>query len=91
VTIGQRRGRSGVDVHLEPEECALFVQLVADAQRVDESELGSGGVYSHAAPSYLSLSLSLGKKIRELIEREPSTLTEGLHPRSLGRDRRANF
>lgn len=57
MTLGDRDARGGVDLHLEPEECELFIKLAADAQEA---------TYSTSAATYFSICLTIGQRINAL-------------------------
>jgi hypothetical protein len=70
MTVQRALSQKGVDVHLDPRECELLMQLASNAETAN----GSGSehaVYAEDTPSYLSVSLALGKQLRELANREP--------------------
>jgi hypothetical protein len=51
----EKGGRSvGVDVHLEPDECALLVQLARDAAEA---------TFNDWTPTYVSVCVKLGQRI----------------------------
>jgi hypothetical protein len=56
---------AGVTVNLEPAECELFVRLALDAQTA---------AFQETANSYLSLSLTLGKGILDLRQKQTRVL-----------------
>jgi hypothetical protein len=57
--IQKRVERSGVDVHLEPDECEQFVKLSIDAEKAD---------IESSPTTYFTLSVALGQRIRALRE-----------------------
>jgi len=62
--------QKGVDVHLDPRECELLMQLARNAETAN----GSGGehaFYPEDTSSYLAVSVALGKQLNELAAREP--------------------
>lgn len=68
----EKRGKyAGVKVHLEPEECEIFMQLVGDVEKA-----GYEPKYPHLTikPSYFVLTHTLGKKIVKLLKAEPTLL-----------------
>jgi hypothetical protein len=70
MTVQRALSRKGVDVHLDPRECELLMQLASNAETAN----GAGSdhaVYAENAQSYLAVSLALGKQLRELASREP--------------------
>ena len=65
----ERRGKyPGVKVHLEKDECEVFLELVKDHKKA------GGHVYTQ--PTYFSLSVKMGQKIASLLKDEPALLEE---------------
>src|SRR5262249_20180697 len=56
----------GADVHLDPSECELLIQLACNAEKVNCTSTESRAVYTEAQPSYLSVSLALGRRLLAL-------------------------
>ena len=54
MTVGVEGRCGGIDIHLEPDECELFVKLAQDAERA---------MFDEKAPSYLSVCVRLGRRI----------------------------
>ena len=73
MTIEERADRSGVDVHLDAEECELFITLALDAERASGGTLARSGWNAHTPANYFSVSLALGTRIRELMQDRPSS------------------
>jgi hypothetical protein len=53
----------GADVHLDASECELLIQLARNAAKVNGAGTDDRAVYSEAQPSYLSVSLALGRRL----------------------------
>jgi hypothetical protein len=70
MTVQRALSQTGVDVHLDPRECELLMQLARNAETAN----GDGGhaVYAGDAQSYFAVSLALGQRLRELANREPN-------------------
>jgi hypothetical protein len=68
MTIETHGDLPGVDVHLSPDECELFIRLASD---LEKAHCGNNqpAVNAGNARSYFSLSAELGQKIRALAER----------------------
>jgi hypothetical protein len=67
MTIEKGPEHAGVDIHLDPNECELLVNLASDAEKVswgDEPTAPRAGAAQRQ--SYFSLSVALGKRIRAL-------------------------
>jgi hypothetical protein len=60
MTIERVERHAGVDVHLDPDECELFVRLARDAAQA---------TYSDSAPNYFSVCVKLGQRLDELLYR----------------------
>ena len=73
MTIEKRPERAGVNVHLEPEECELFMKLASDP-----------GTITRENETSLALSLTLGRKINALLS-DDSDRFGGLAARPLAR------
>lgn len=72
----EKRGKyAGVKVHLDPEECKLFIQLAHDANVSQDGMKFEVPTYG-SSPSYFSLALKLGHKLDFLVQQEPDTMTE---------------
>jgi hypothetical protein len=84
MTIEKRAEAAGIDVHLDPEECELFMRLASDAEKVNAGGL-EPGVYKNADPSYFALSLALGRQIRALAAQESASSRRESDPRPLAR------
>ena len=70
----EKRGKyAGVKVHLEPEECETFLKLAEDVDKADSS-IKAQSTMSGIKPTFMLLSLKLGKKIKNLIADEPNLL-----------------
>ena len=70
----ETRGKyPGIKVHLEPDECEVFLALAADHKKAG-SEYQASGV--GMIPSYFSLSVKLGKKIAALKQENPTVFEE---------------
>jgi hypothetical protein len=69
MTIEKCGQHVGVDVHLEPSECELFIRLASDLERL-HSGSDEPLVHIETAPSYFSLSAELGNRIRALTRPE---------------------
>ena len=70
----EKRGKyAGVKVHLEPEECEVFLKLASDVEMANSS-IKAQETLSGVHPNHLLLSLKLGKKINQLIKDEPNLL-----------------
>jgi hypothetical protein len=66
----EKRGKyPGVKVHLEPEECEAFLGLAKDV------ELGMG-LLQPTTPSYFTVALKIGKKMKKIAADDPTFLTE---------------
>jgi hypothetical protein len=50
--------RRGVDLHLEPEECELFMKLATDAEKA---------IYPASAPTYFSVCVKIGQRINSVV------------------------
>ena len=68
MTIEKRAEHAGVDVHFDPDECELFMNLASDAEKVSWGDEPTAPC-ADAARSYFSLSVALGKRIRALSNR----------------------
>ncbi len=66
MTIEKHPNQTGIDVHLEPAECELFLRLALDAEKASDGGEASRR-YAEPELSYFSISLALGQKIRALI------------------------
>jgi hypothetical protein len=53
----------GADVHLDASECELLIQLARNAEKVNGAGMDERTVYTEAQPSYLSVSLALGRRL----------------------------
>jgi hypothetical protein len=58
MTIGVMERRDGVELHLDPEECELFMRLARDAAQTAKT---------YPATTYLSLCVRLGQRIEALL------------------------
>jgi hypothetical protein len=58
MTLQDHRSLGGVDVHLEPEECALLVKLATDAEKAS---------YDTAAATYFSVCVKIGQRINAVL------------------------
>jgi hypothetical protein len=65
MTVGAEGRCGGVDIHLDPDECELFVKLARDAERA---------MYDEKALNYLSVCVRLGRCINLALSetRQPS-------------------
>jgi len=54
----------GADIHLDALECELLMQLACNAEKANDA--GSESVYSDGAPTYMSVSLALGRRLLAL-------------------------
>jgi len=84
MTIEKRAQHVGVDVHFDPDECELFMKLALDAEKANGGA-DAPVMYTVAAQSYFSLSLTLGKKFRALAQAESTLLRHASDTRSLTR------
>jgi hypothetical protein len=57
MTLRDRDPSGGVDLHLEPEECELFIKLASDAERA---------TYVVSTPTYFSICITIGQRINAL-------------------------
>lgn len=77
----EKRGKyAGVKVHLEPEECKPFISLFEDHQKAGVSkggmQAGVPGTTTYSTnPTYISLAVSLGKKISKMLQEYPSLMS----------------
>jgi hypothetical protein len=55
MTVGPEGRCGGVHIHLDADECELFVRLARDAERA---------TYDEEAPNYLSVCVRLGRRIK---------------------------
>ena len=53
----------GADIHLDALECELLMQLACNAEKANGSDRT---VYSGGAPTYMSVSLALGRRLLAL-------------------------
>ena len=60
--IGNVERHAGVDVHLDPDECAMLVRLAKDAAQT---------AYNPGSPSYLSICVLLGQRIDAVLKALP--------------------
>jgi hypothetical protein len=67
MTILRNDRRRGIDVHFEPDECQLFMQLAADAEKAAVAA-GTASAPVDRAPTYFTVSLAIGRQIRSLNE-----------------------
>ena len=65
MTIKKGDGEFGVDVQLTHDECALFIQLASDLEKLQTGN-GEASVRLPNAKSYVSLSAEIGKRIGAL-------------------------
>ena len=72
MTIEERGEHAGVDIHLDPEECELFMKLASDAEQADAGTLARSGSEGQPRATYFSVSVALGKKIRALADKKDS-------------------
>jgi hypothetical protein len=72
MTIERRAERPGVNVYLDRGECELLMRLARDDEKVHDSKTDAALLTGPTAPSYFSLSLALGKKIRAMFAEEGS-------------------
>ena len=79
MTVQRAQSQPGVDVHLDPRECELLIELARNAETANASA-GDREVYAEDTPSYLAVSLSLGKQLRELAAREPQLFAHHTMP-----------
>jgi hypothetical protein len=68
MTIESRMEHAGIDVHFEPDECELFARLAADAEKLGQGGIDTPAPFGDIAPSYFSLSLALGQRIRAITQ-----------------------
>jgi hypothetical protein len=70
MVIASHLERPGVDIHLEPEECELFVRLASDAEKVRQGDSDSVSPVADSTSSYFALSVALGRMIRALSDQQ---------------------
>jgi hypothetical protein len=56
----------GADIHLNALECELLMQLACNAEKANGSGTEQRTVYSDGAPTYMSVSLALGRRLLAL-------------------------
>jgi hypothetical protein len=79
VEIEKRGKYPGVKVHLDPEECEVFMKLADDAGLMGGAKVWSPYTGSYSVkppPTYLSLATKLGRKINALKAEFPTLLKE---------------
>jgi hypothetical protein len=59
MTRQDRRPHGGVDLHLEPEECALLMKLATDAEKASYDPA--------AAATYFSVCVRIGQRINAVL------------------------
>lgn len=70
----ETRGKyPGIKVHLDPDECVVFLALASDHKKEGSEYQATSGAQ---IPSYFSLSVKLGKKIAALREENPTLFDE---------------
>jgi hypothetical protein len=68
----EKRGKSpGVKVHLDPEECEAFIELVKDTEMSQ-----AHGQHLVIKDTYFTVALKIGKKLKKIAEDEPDFLSE---------------
>lgn len=72
MTILKHVERPGVDVHLDPDECDLFVRLSIDVEKALEETRQGAAANDPDGSNYFTLSVALGRRIRALREAPPS-------------------
>jgi hypothetical protein len=70
VKIEKRGKYPGVKVHLEPDECQVFMALAEDI------ELCSVGTHESDAMDYFTIALKIGRKMRKAAKEHPDLLLE---------------
>ena len=72
----EKRGKyPGVKVHLEPEECEAFIALAENASQAGMLPVG-GMPLSKPDPTYFTVALKIGKKMKKIAADDPDFLTE---------------
>lgn len=69
----ERRGKyPGVKVHLDPEECEAFIKFADDKLTADHPISDA----PPAKPTYFSVSLKIGKKMKKIMADAPDFLSD---------------
>ena len=68
MTIEKCAEQFGSDVHFEPHECELFMKLAADAEKASGAD--EAPVRTCELPSYFSLSVALGRRMKAILKSE---------------------
>ena len=58
----------GAVVHLNRTECELLMQLACNAEKVNGAASDTRAIYSDESPTYLSVSLALGRRLLALAD-----------------------